>query len=68
MVTKSVDIRWAKVTGNDGDGLMQEMMGSEIWREQGGVHLVKSRTTLCVCGNVTRRTEMETELTCDMGM
>ena len=42
MVMKSIDIRRAKVTGNDGDGLMQEMTGSEIWREQGGVCLVRS--------------------------
>ena len=67
MVTKSVDIRWAEVTGNDGDGFMQELMGSEIQREQGGICLVRSRTTVCVCGNVTRCTETETELTCDTG-
>ena len=33
MVTKSVDIRRAEVTGNDGDGFMQKLTGSEIWRE-----------------------------------
>ena len=33
MVTKSVDIRRAEVTGNDGDRFMWELMGSEIWRE-----------------------------------
>ena len=33
MVTKSVDIRRAEVTGNDGDGLLREMTGSEIRRE-----------------------------------
>ena len=33
MVTKSVDIRWAEVTGNDGDGFMRESTGSEIQRE-----------------------------------
>ena len=67
MVTKSVDIRQAEVTGNNGDRLMWEMTGSEIWREQGGIHLVRSQTTVCVCGNVTRCMETETELTCDMG-
>ena len=67
MVTKSVDIRRAEVNGNDGDGLMREIMGSEIRREQGGAHLVKSWTTVCVCGNITGRTETETGLTCDMG-
>ena len=67
MVTKSIDIRWAEVTGNNGDRFMQELTGSEIRREQGGVHLVRSRTTVCICGNITRRTETETELTCDMG-
>ena len=67
MVTKSVDIRWAEVTGNDGDGFMPELTGSEIWREQGGICLVRSQTTVCVCRDITRRTEMETELTCDTG-
>ena len=33
MVTKSVDIRWAEVTGNDRDRFMQELTGSEIQRE-----------------------------------
>ena len=33
MVTKSIDIRQAKVTGNDGDRFMQELTGSEIRRE-----------------------------------
>ena len=33
MVTKSVDIRWAEVSGNDGDGFMRELTGSEIRRE-----------------------------------
>ena len=67
MVTKSIDIRQAEVTGNDGDGFMRELMGSEIWREQGGVRLVRSWTTVCICGNITRCTETETELTCDTG-
>ena len=67
MVMKSIDIRRAEVTGNDGDRFMWGLTGSEIWREQGGVRLVRSRTTVCVCGNVMRRMEMETELTCDMG-
>ena len=67
MVTKSVDIRRAKVTGNNGDGFMQELTGSEIQREQGGIRLVRSQTTVCVCRNVTRCTETETELTCDTG-
>ena len=40
-MTKSIDIRQAEVNGNNGDGLLQEMTGSEIWREQGGVHLVR---------------------------
>ena len=66
-MTKSIDIRWAEVNGNDRDGFMRELTGSEIWREQGGVHLVRSRTTVCICRNVMRRTEMEMELTCDMG-
>ena len=60
MVTKSVDIRQAEVTGNDGNRFMQELTGSEIQREQGGIHLVRSWTTVCVYGNVTTRTEMET--------
>ena len=30
---KSVDIRRAKVTGNDGDGFMWKLTGSEIRRE-----------------------------------
>ena len=30
---KSVDIRRAEVTGNDGDGFMRELTGSEIRRE-----------------------------------
>ena len=30
---KSVDIRWAEVTGNDGDRFMRELTGSEIRRE-----------------------------------
>ena len=67
MVTKSIDIRWAKVTGKDGDGFMQELTGSEIQREQGGVRLVRSWTTVCICRNVTRCTETKMELTCDMG-
>ena len=33
MVTKSIDIRWAEVTGNDRDGFMRELTGSEIQRE-----------------------------------
>ena len=33
VVTKSVDIRRAKVTGNNGDRFMRESTGSEIWRE-----------------------------------
>ena len=32
-MTKSVDIRRAEVTGNDGDGLLWEKTGSEIRRE-----------------------------------
>ena len=68
MVTKSVDIRQAEVTGNDRDRFMWELTGSEIRREQGGVHLVRSRSTVCICGNIMRRTETETELTCDTGM
>ena len=68
MVMKSVDIRWAEVTGNDGDRFIRELTGSEIQREQGGVRLVRSWTTVCICRNVTRCMEMETELTCDTGM
>ena len=34
---------------------MREFTGSEIWMEQGGVCLVRSRTTVCVCGNITVR-------------
>ena len=33
MVTKSIDIRWAKVTGNNRDRFMRELTGSEIRRE-----------------------------------
>ena len=33
MVMKSIDIRRAKVTGNNGDRFMRELMGSEIRRE-----------------------------------